>query len=46
MVPVDCRRSADVVKRWLVAGVLAVLAAAAVIHEVWWARRFDDQETP
>lgn len=33
-------------KRWLVAGVLAVLVAAGVIYEVWWARRFDDQELP
>lgn len=31
-------------KRWLLASLLAVLVAAGVIHEVWWARRFDDQE--
>jgi hypothetical protein len=33
------------VRRWLVVGLLAVLAAAGVVHEVWWARRFDDQDT-
>lgn len=31
-------------RRWWWALVLAVFAAAGVIHEVWWSRTFDRQE--